>query len=275
MGSQVRDDLLTDEAEFTSVLMGVVRSMGKSRGFAPALVLGICSIICVSILMYGLLQFKRVDVRGGITATGSASCDFESDLAVWRGTFKSSGVTSKVAYNMLKRDGDLVKKYLQEAGVTEDEMSFSSVNISQETLSQYNENGDYIGDIPGDYKLEQHVYVTSADVDKIDKISRDISALIESGVEFTSDSPEYYYTQLNELKLQLIDEATKNAKLRVDSLARETGATLGGLNNASLGVFQITATNSANEEYSSGGTFNTSSRNKTASITVRLNYSVR
>ena len=249
--------------------------MVKSRGFAPALIIGVCSIICVAVLMYGLTQFKKVDVRDGITATGSASCDFEADLVVWRGNFGVSGTTSKVAYNKLKRDSELVRRYLLEAGVTESEMSFSSVRIWQETLSQYNDNGDYIGDVPGDYKLEQHVDITSSDVDKIEKISKDISALIESGVEFESDSPEYYYTKLDELKLQLIDEATSNAKERVDIVARQSGAVLAGLNSANLGVFQITATNSANEEYSSGGTFNTSSRYKTASITVRMNYSVK
>ncbi|MBR0149062.1 MAG: SIMPL domain-containing protein [Lachnospiraceae bacterium] len=247
----------------------------KSRGALAAALLGISAIICVAIFVSGMKQFRKSDIKTGITATGSASCDFEADLVVWRGSFKSSAATSKAAYSKLKRDSELVRRYLLDSGVTDSEMVFSSVNIYRESLSQYNENGDYIGDIPGDYKLNQEVSVSSQDVDKIDKISRDISALIESGVEFTSDSPEYYYTKLDELKLQLIEEATQNAKARVDIVARESGATLAGMNSANLGVFQITATNSASDEYSSGGTFNTSSRNKTASITVKLNYSVK
>lgn len=58
-------------------------------------------------------------------------------------------------------------------------------------------------------------------------------------------------------------------------MAEDSGADLEKLLTANLGVFQITARNSANEGYSSGKTFNTSSRYKTASITVKLNYSVK
>lgn len=115
--------------------------------------------------------------------------------------------------------------------------------------------------------------ITSTDIDKIESISRDISGLIESGVQFASEEPEYYYTKLDELKLDLIKEATENAKNRIDLMAQGTGANVGELLNANLGVFQITAQNS-NTEYSYGGYFDTSSRKKTASITVRLNYSI-
>ena len=87
-------------------------------------------------------------------------------------------------------------------------------------------------------------------------------------MQFASEEPEYYYTKLDELKLQLIEEATQNAKDRIDLMAQGTGSTVGELSSANLGVFQITAQNS-NTEYSYGGYFDTSSRNKTASITVR------
>ena len=76
------------------------------------------------------------------------------------------------------------------------------------------------------------------------------------------------------MKLELIEMATANAKERIDIMAEGTGASLGKLLTANLGVFQITAKNSGDEDYSYSGAFNTSSRYKTASITVRLNYSV-
>ena len=154
-------------------------------------------------------------------------------------------------------------------------MVFNSVNISKRYTSMYNEEGNFTGDEFEGYDLYQDVCITSTDVDKVEQISRDITGLIESGIEFTSESPEYYYTKLDELKLQLIEDATKNAKERIDIIAGGTGAQTGALSDATLGVFQITATNSASEEYSYGGTFNTSSRDKTATITVKLNYDVK
>lgn len=247
--------------------------MKEYKGIIIALIAGICAIICFSVFSNTLVSYKKTSGSGGLTATGSANCDFESDLIVWRGSFSREGTTTQEAYRSIKKDAELVKNYLIQNGVTEEEMVFSSVSISPNWESEYNENGDRIREFIVGYDLYQNVSITSSDVDKIENISRDISGLIESNVQFTSGDPEYYYTQLDELKLQLIEEATQNAKDRIDLLAAGTGASIGELMDANLGVFQITAQNS-NTEYSYGGYFDTSSRNKTASITVRLNYRV-
>ncbi len=249
--------------------------MKDGKGIAIAIIVSLAAIICTAILVFGFVSYKKTSGGGGITATGSANCDFESDLIVWRGSFSSYGATTTDAYNLLKKNAGLIKDYLKTNGVTDDEMVFKSIYISQRYSTRYNDEGDNLGSYPDGYDLYQEVIVTSNDVDKVEKISRDITELIESGVEFTSNEPEYYYTKLDELKLQLIDEATKNAKQRIDIIASGTGEVAGKLTDANLGVFQITATNSSDEDYSYGGTFNTSSREKTASITVRLNYAVK
>ena len=152
-----------------------------------------------------------------------------------------------------------MRQYLEENQVADDEMIFSSVNISQTYTSRYDEEGKYLGDEPDGYDLTQSLTVSSYDIDKVENISRDITKLIESGVEFESELPEYYYTKLDEVKLDLIEKATANAKA-------------GKLLSATLGVFQITAKNSGSESYSYDGYLDTSSRYKTANITVRLNY---
>jgi len=249
--------------------------MKETKGIIIALILGVCAIVCTYLGVNGFVKYKETAKSDGVSATGSASVDFESDLIVWRGNFSSEAATTTDAYAKIKKDAETIKGYLINSGVGEDEIVFSSVNIWQNTIPQYSENGDYIGDIKGDYCLSQDVEVTSNDVEKIEQISRDISALIESGVNFTSYTPEYYYTKLDDLKLELIDKATANAKERIDIITAGTGAQTGELLTANLGVFQITAQNSAEDAYSYGGTFNTSSKNKTATITVKLNYSVK
>lgn len=237
-----------------------------------ALIAAAAAIICTAIFSGNLVKYKKYSSSSGITVTGSASCDFESDLVVWRGSFSAYGLTPKDAYQSIKHDADIIRQYLLDNGISESEISFSSVSISQRYVSEYNDDGKFIGDYPDGYDLYQSLSVTSADLDKVDAISRDITKLIESNIEFVSDSPEYYYTKLDELKLDLIEQATANAKARIDIIAEGTNADTSRLLSANLGVFQITAQNSASEEYSYGGTFNTSSRFKTASITVRMNY---
>ncbi len=70
----------------------------------------------------------------------------------------------------------------------------------------------------------------------------------------------------------MISKATEDARIRAEKIAEFSNGSLGDLRSAKMGVFQITGQN-ANESYSWGGTFNTSSRDKTASITMKLVYS--
>lgn len=249
--------------------------MKGNKGIVIALIAAVAAIICITIMSVSLVSYKKTGGGEGITATGSASYDFEADVIAWRGSHTAYGATTKEAYDIIKKNSEIIRKYLLDNGVTEEEMLFGSVSISQRWRTEYTEDGKEIGNYLDGYDLYQSVSISSTDVDKVDTISRDITALIAADVEFISEAPEYYYTKLDELKLQLIDEATRNAKERIDILAAGSGGKVGNLKNANLGVFQITAQNSDSEEYSYGGTFNTSSRYKTASITVKLNYSVK
>ncbi|MFM9422751.1 MAG: hypothetical protein RIR06_1212, partial [Bacteroidota bacterium] len=92
-------------------------------------------------------------------------------------------------------------------------------------------------------------------------------------VEFYSEAPEFYYTKLAELKQQMVKEATEDARMRAEKIAEASGSELGNLKNAEMGIFQIVGQNS-NEDYSWGGTFNTGSRRKTASITMQLEFEI-
>lgn len=239
-----------------------------------SIIIAVTAIICVIFFVFGFTDYKRIANGSGLTATGSASCDFESDLIVWRGSFSAYGMTTQEAYGTIKNDAEVIKKYLLDSGVSEDEMVFSSIDISQRTRTEYDEFGNYICDYADGYDLYQGLTVASNDIDKVEKVSRDITKLIESGVQFSSYSPEYYCTRLDEVKLELIQKATDNAKQRIDIMAAGSGCSAGDLLSANLGVFQITAKNSGAGEYSYDGAFDTSSRYKTAMITVRLNYAV-
>jgi hypothetical protein len=104
-------------------------------------------------------------------------------------------------------------------------------------------------------------------------VSREVSELINAGIELDSKAPEYYYTKMADLKLKMIEKATTDARKRAEKIAENGGGSLGNLNQADMGVFQITAENSS-EDYEWGGSFNTSARRKTAHITIRLEYDV-
>jgi hypothetical protein len=173
----------------------------------------------------------------------------------------------------LDADKNNIKNYLVSKGVNESEIVFSAVDIQKQFDDVRNGNGDVVSSVFVGYILTQSVTIESQDVNRIEQISREVSELINTGVEFYSEAPEFYYTKLAELKQQMVKEATEDARMRAEKIAEASGSELGNLKNAEMGIFQIVGQNS-NEDYSWGGTFNTGSRRKTASITMQLEFEI-
>ena len=84
----------------------------------------------------------------------------------------------------------------------------------------------------------------TADVAKIKRISLDITSLVNQGISFAVNPPEYYYTKLADLKIEIQADAAKDALNRAQKIAEATGSTLGPISNARMGVLQITPVNS-------------------------------
>lgn len=234
-------------------------------------------IISAAVIVAGYLLAtgykNRAKVPDSVGVTGLGEANFVSDLIVWRGSFSRKEMDLKMANAALNRDQDAITKYLKSKGLNEDEIIFEGASIQKDYFYDYDENGQLRNTIFNGYVLTQNLKVQSKQVDLVENLSRRVTDLIELGIEFNSYSPEFYYTKLAALKHKMIEQATKDARERAEKIAENAGSTLGKLKNAEMGVFQITAENSS-EDYSWGGNFNTSSKNKKASITIRLRYAV-
>jgi uncharacterized protein len=228
------------------------------------------AIILAALSFSNAYKFKYKS-NNSVSVTGLGSKDFVSDLIVWSGSFIRKNGSLKDAYAELDSDRDKIKKYLLKQGTSTDEIIFSAVDIDKEFTDVWDDSGTKTISVFSGYRLTQRVQIESKDVDKVEAISRQISELINLGIEFYSSSPNYFYTKLAALKIEMIAEATKDANTRAKKIAENAGSDIGALKNASMGVFQIVAQNSA-EEYSWGGSFNTTSKRKSASITVKLEY---
>jgi len=216
---------------------------------------------------------RNFENKKSISVTGKADKDFVSDLVVWSGSYRRFSTDFKEAYRALKTDQAKTKAFLLAKGVKEAEITFSSTDVRKETESIYDSEGHFRGDRFIGYVAVQSVTIKSKEVDKIENISREITDLLEQGVEFTSNSPSYYFTKLAELKIDLLKEAAADARKRCETILDEAGSGKGKLTKSSMGIFQITGQYSE-DEYSYGGTLNTSNKEKTASITVTLEYDI-
>ena len=229
--------------------------------------------IVLSSFFLGKAYVDRTKVEGEIQVTGLGKTDFSSDLIVWEGSYGAQNIDIRQAYLTLEKNKSTINEYLAMKGINTDDLIYSAVSTNERFKRVYSEDGDYIGEEFTGYELTQSVQIESKEVDKIEKVSREITELLNQGVQFYSEAPRYYYTKLADLKVKIISKATEDARLRAEKIAEFSGGTMGSLESAKMGIFQITGQNSK-ENYSWGGTLNTASREKTASITMKLVYKV-
>jgi len=206
-----------------------------------------------------------------IVVTGLAEKDFVSDQIVWKGVFSRTGADLKTAYSQLKADEMEIRNYVKAKGMPDSNIVFSAVDVQKNFHQEFDENGRGRGSVFTGYTLNGGVTVDSKNILLVENISREVTELLQKGIEFNSRRPDYYYSKLNELKIDLLAKAAEDAKLRAETISKSSGIHLGKLKKATMGVFQITGKNN-NEDYSFGGSFNTTSRQKTASITLRVEY---
>lgn len=233
----------------------------------------IAAAIIIAAVVIGKSYASRGKSNQSISVTGLGEENFTSDLIVWRASFSKRSSDLQTASAELNTDRENIRKYLVSKGVNAGDIVFSAVEIQKEYSNNYDGNGNVQSSYFSGYLLNQTLRIESSQVDQIEKISREVTELINQGIELASMAPDYYYTKLAQLKVKMIETATKDAKERAERIAENAGSSLGSLKNASMGVIQITARNSA-EDYSWGGSFNTSSKLKTASITIRLEYAI-
>ncbi|GHA39419.1 SIMPL domain-containing protein [Salinimicrobium marinum] len=220
----------------------------------------------------GNAYVSRANPDGVISVTGSGSENFTSDLIVWEGQFSRVNSNLEQAYKELNQDKETVRQYLLDKGIKQENIVYNSVQTNEQRENQY-QNGNYVGSIFKGYELVQSVKIESNDVELIEGVSREITELLNKGVQFNSTPPRYYYTKIADLKIEMISKATEDARLRAEKIAQNSGGELGDLKSANMGVFQITGQNSG-EDYSWSGVYNTADKKKTASITMRLDYEI-
>src|SRR5437868_4295830 len=164
-----------------------------NAGFALAIALVLSSIV----IGWAYVHTKKSDQT--ITVTGSARKRIKSDLVVWKAGVSYQAAHSADAYKSLTDSVPRIKQYLISKGVPESEITISAVSSTQ--LHGKDKEGNESSEITG-YSLHQDVQVRSNDVDKIEKISREVTDLIKDGILLESSAPEYYYTKIADLKIE-------------------------------------------------------------------------
>jgi uncharacterized protein len=237
--------------------------LGLMAGLFLAAGLVLCAILLTR-------TWLRVAESQTVTVTGSARKAVRSDLVIWRGFFSADGDSLLSAQRALKTDLDKVQAFLTSKQVTNYVVTPISI---QELRGKEKLTGDILQDKTIGFKLSQSVEVRSSNADRIAELSRESSALIERGVVFTTSAPEYIYTKAGEAKIEMLAEATKDARARAQQIASQGGRLLDQLRSAKMGVFQITPLHSIQTSWE--GMNDNTSLEKTITAVITATFSLR
>ena len=212
--------------------------MVRNRFITPSAILAFALIL--STIIFSGTWRKIKSENQIITVTGSAKAVIVSDLGILRGTLMVEATTAREAYRELEIQKPVLLSYFKSKGFAGDKVNYQTIS----TYPNYNFNTQGQNAGVRSYTSSQMIDISSSNVNLIKEMSLEISALVERGVSFQVNPPEFYYTKIGDIKIEIQAQAAKDAMTRGQRIAEATGRELGTLKSARMGVLQITPENS-------------------------------
>ncbi len=253
-------------------------SPSRLAPIVSSLLLGASIVAGSAIFAQAFYQLKASGHTIGVT--GSVERTVTSDTVKWTSVItKSIDVAGlKDGSSQMRTDVANAVALLKSSGIVENTITIQPMSVSAVCENQgslaYDRGGTYCGSgRVGGYNLQQMILVESHDVHAVTKAARESAPkLLADGLVFSTVSLEYYFSKLDELKLDLLAEATKNAKMRAERMAQSTGGRIGKIQQAAQGVFQVTAVNSL--DISDYGSYDTTSPEKKVTAVVKTTFTL-
>jgi uncharacterized protein len=240
---------------------------------AAVIALGVAASIITSTAVAARAYESRVKesarTNRELTVKGSTRTRVRSDLGVWTISVRGEGKELQEAFTILDDGVARVQAFLTDKGFADPEVGLSA--IATTTFYARDAKGVETREVTG-YGLDRTFTVTTAEVNRIATAAGEVTQLIRDNVKVVSYRPAYYYTKAADLKVQILGEATKDARARADEIARNSGCRVGDVRRVQMGVIQITEPNST--DVSSGGVYDTGTIEKDVSVVVTLTLGV-
>ncbi len=182
-----------------------------------------------------------------VTVKGVSEREVQADLALWPLTILSADNDLSAAQQRIERGVREVLAFLARNGIDTAAVTMQDYRVTDAFTNQYQSPDN----ISSRYAIRQTMIVRSESPDTVARASQRVSELVAGGVVFTSGQeygtggPSFLFTRLNDVKPEMIAEATAQAREAAEQFARDSRSELGGIRRANQGVFQILPRNQA------------------------------
>lgn len=201
-----------------------------------AAILAVGMVLLGVMIRNGINDFK--DKERIVSVKGLAEMEVPADKVIWPLMFKDIGNDPAVLYANLSQKNRTVVEFLKASGIKEEEISIAPPEIIDMQAERYGNN-----EVRYRYNATSVITVVSRDVPKVRKLMSGQAALLKEGIAITGGdyryNVTYEFTGLNDVKPQMIEEATKNARAAAEKFAKDSDSRLGKIRNASQGQFSI------------------------------------
>ncbi len=228
-------------------------------------ILGLSLMLSAGIGAYSFYKVRSLD--NSLSVTGSARKQVTSDTVKWTTELSHSTENLQEGNTLMQKDKAAVIAFLKESGFAEKDIEVSPTFMDHYT--DYN-RGQTDGKNFTQYNFRQTFEIESSDIGKVTKVAKNIDPLTQKGVQLSTQSLDYFYSKLPELRVELLGEAIKDARVRAAKIAESDNQEVGSLQSASVGVVQVLAPNST--DISDYGTYDTSKIEKEVMVTVKAAF---
>ena len=208
---------------------------------SAALILGVFLFSGLTMLGYQLgnsaIKFKEYERT--VTVKGLSEREYDADIVIWPIQFTETGNNLEELYGSIEGSTGKIREYLEKNDINQEEISFTAPSITDKSAQQYGSQAKP----EFRYAAVQTVTVYSKNIEQIRSVMGKLSELGKQGIVFTGGNyqsqTEYLFTRLNEVKPEMIEEATRKAREVAEKFASDSKSTLGKIRTASQGQFSI------------------------------------
>lgn len=198
------------------------------------------ALIAVGIIVMGLFiycgfkSFANKDRK--VYVRGLAEREVPANKVTWPIAITTSGNDLQAVYKQLTANNATVLEFLKSNGIQENEITTGAPDVWDKNAQTYSP------DVPYRFRVSQVLTVTSENVDKVNELILRQGELLNLGIPLSTDymyRTSYEYTLLNDIKPEMIAEATKNAREAAQKFADDSNSEIGGIYQAEQGLFSI------------------------------------
>ena len=201
-----------------------------------SLKIGISIVMAALILAVGLANI--ITPERSVSVRGLAEREVDADLAVWNMSFSMGEDSLESMQRSILEKTEVIKKYLIKHGLEESDFTVKPAAITDNSLNSYMDQTK----ITYKFVAQQTILVRSGKIEAVKSAYADSLELVSAGIAVSQDydsKVSYEFTKLNDIKPEMIAEATKNARTAAEQFAHDSNSKVGKIKKATQGLFTI------------------------------------